>query len=493
LSVVIVAGIFVLAAASPEPTKADAPIYAWTADNIDVDALAARPKTFPSIYPAIRDEALAAYAKAHPNPSPYDNDARKMIRLLAYLWTWGDSYGEGLWRVGDQAANRARDAGLADPILDFWYDLRVNMDSNSLDGVQFHHRADTFAATGYPEVFKLWYYENTLLKAGQAPAHPDQASMPDLVHRWGDHFATLVQKPLPNQLLYDVGNNALNDLENDPDTAAKLHDEIKQVFAAIAPQSPVVQELEGRYLINEAWQARSSDTADKVSTSQWQQFGDLLAQADTVLEAAYAAHPEEAEISTLMLTVELGQGQGRDRMERWFSRAIQADPLDGEAYSAKFWYLQPRWYGSESDVVAFGRQCLDAPQPLPASLTAFFVGVSDINDEEPDVYTHPEVWVPIDRGYRLFLTQFPQSTRFRTAYARHAAQANRWDIAKEQFALLGDHWDRAMISQADHDLYVAAANSAPKSGAAGDAGPAGGGSTLGSMLWGAWRALTWFF
>jgi hypothetical protein len=57
------AGLFFASAlshAQAAPSSGDQPVYAWTPENVDVDALAARMKNYPDLYPQIRDEALAA-------------------------------------------------------------------------------------------------------------------------------------------------------------------------------------------------------------------------------------------------------------------------------------------------------------------------------------------------------------------------------------------------------------------------------------------------
>ena len=116
--------------------------------------------------------------------------------------------------------------------------------------------------------------------------------------------------------------------------------------------------LQGASNIEWAWAARGTGFSNEVVGEGWKfKFGDRLQIATGILEQAYARHPEAGFIDREMLSVELGQGQGRDRMELWFGRAIQADPDDFEAYRAKADYLAPKWYGSDEDVWNFGVEC----------------------------------------------------------------------------------------------------------------------------------------
>ena len=41
-------------------------------------------------------------------------------------------------------------------------------------------------------------------------------------------------------------------------------------------------------------------------------------------------------------------------MEEWFRRAMKADPGNYSACSSKLYYLEPKWHGSEEEMLAFG-------------------------------------------------------------------------------------------------------------------------------------------
>jgi hypothetical protein len=61
-----------------------------------------------------------------------------------------------------------------------------------------------------------------------------------------------------------------------------------------------------------------------------------------------------------MITVELGQGRGRPRMEQWFQRAMSLSPNYYEACYAKLHYLQPKWFGSNEDMLEFAGECVNS-------------------------------------------------------------------------------------------------------------------------------------
>jgi hypothetical protein len=427
------------------------PVYAWTPANIDVDALAARMPIHRELYLQIRDQALAAYAQTHPTAPPYDDDAKKLIKLMTYLWLWGDPYRENLWQIAAQVARRGRNFGATDePIFTFMADLNTRSSESDYASADLTRHADAFAAGSYPDVFKAWYYQMAISKLNAAKSDPNRSQLPVLIHAWGQIYTRLIQKPLPNVYLFSIGDVVESEVQDDDATLTPVKEEIDHDFVSVAPENPVPQELDGDYFLDEAWLARSSDWANKVTDAQWTEFAKYLTKADDVLEAIYAKHPEESAISVLMIKVELGQGQGRDRMEKWFQSALQADPTNSAAYSSKFWYLQPRWYGSEEDLVNFGQECIDSPNPQPEALTAFVIAISQESDIDHQIYKRPEVWAPIQQAYQLILNQHPQSIFSRTMFAKHAEQGGHWDIAKEQLTLLGDNWDRSAMSGAEH-------------------------------------------
>jgi hypothetical protein len=360
-----------------------------------------------------------------------------------------------------------RNAGADDSVFSLLPDLHAKLVPGDLQAGDIGHRAEAFASTAYPDAFKEWYDRIAITKMSEAEGHSDAAgqSSPDLagmIQKWGQLYEQQIKKPQPNALLYLVGHSFLNELKYEGRPLDLVHQEIDRAFAAAAPDNPVLQELDGDYLTDRAWLARGSGWANTVTAAQWTEFAAELEKADAVLEAAYAKHPEESEISVLMVTVELGQGNGRDRMEQWFQRAIQANPQNGEAYAAKFWYLQPRWYGSEDDLVSFGQQGLAMPNPPPGALNAFAVAIAEAADQDPGIYQRPEVWDPVEKNYRKYLALYPQSIILRTSFAKHAADSGHLGIAKEQFDLLGDNWDRGVLKDAEYarDIGLANANSA---------------------------------
>ncbi len=67
--------------------------------------------------------------------------------------------------------------------------------------------------------------------------------------------------------------------------------------------------------------------------------------------------------------------------------------------------------------------------------------ISDRAENDPAVFAQPEIWQPLEKTYRDYLSHYPQSLHYRSLFALNAAQGGHWDVAKEQFKILGTDWD----------------------------------------------------
>jgi hypothetical protein len=166
-----------------------------------------------------------------------------------------------------------------------------------------------------------------------------------------------------------------------------------------------------------------------------------LAKADKALESAWQLDPTNAYAAEQMISVELGQGQGRDRMELWFNRAMKADPDDYDACVSKLDYLEPKWYGSADEMLKFGRQCVAAGNwdaGIPYILVAAHLGLSqyiqgDGNQDGEAIYfkNNPGAWDEIWAVYEELSKHRPLSNFRKLQFARIAAYTNHWKEANQ--------------------------------------------------------------
>lgn len=183
--------------------------------------------------------------------------------------------------------------------------------------------------------------------------------------------------------------------------------------------------LRGQAEIDRAWKARGGDYANTVTDQGWRDFANHLNQAALALETAWQMNPSNAYTAYLMMKVELGQGQGRARMQKWFNRAMNLYTNYYEAAHLMSFYLEPRWYGSDATALAFARSCVSSTNwggnvPLVlADLHRSLAGYYKLKDS-PQYWQKPGVWEDVHASYERFFQLNPDNYGYRHDYARAA-------------------------------------------------------------------------
>ena len=120
---------------------------------------------------------------------------------------------------------------------------------------------------------------------------------------------------------------------------------------------------------------------------------------------------------------------------------MDADPDSYVACEQKRLYLEPKWYGSPEDVVAFGHECLATANwsaRLPFILLGGHTKLAKETDAPMEYWKRPEVWADIQKLYAACLAANPNSTYDLSGYALYAYRAEQWKLADELFRKLGD-------------------------------------------------------
>ena len=228
---------------------------------------------------------------------------------------------------------------------------------------------------------------------------------------------------------------------------------IEPVFNRLAPSleaalpnraEPFV--FKGRYYIQWAWEARGNGFANTVTEKGGQLMQERLVVAEQSLKRAYELDPTDPAAPTEMLTCELGQGKGKQVMELWFKRAMEADPDNITACNHKMYYLEPKWYGSEEEVLAFGEECYKTGNytaKIPMLLIAAHKTVSSYTPDQMVYYKQPRVWQDMKRVLEPYLRVRPDDYESRNQFCSLAGATGHWDVAHEQLDHLGDHVDPA--------------------------------------------------
>jgi hypothetical protein len=460
-----------MAADTNEAPQASAPSASLSASNLglDGDALAARMSWGQDLYTKVRDEALASYARRNPVPKASDEKAKKLIRLMVYLWNWGDIYGEGLWVRGADEDLQLMKEDPNEPLWKTYLIIKMILffgvcGQREEDVLHMNQMLDDFIASDEPPALRMWACQAALHDALEfrESAHPDPsaASMQSLAHftkLYADEFKLCIQDGWSDDALAMNAKSTMESVDLDEATLDTLHSQLAADFASAAPTNPTAQIIDGEYYIRSAWAARGSGYAGTVPADGWKKFSDRLDKAAAILEPLYDKCPKDSSVCDAMMTVELGQGKGRDRMELWYNRLTGIHPNSFAAALHKATYLLPRWYGSFDDDMAFAQQCVDTQDwkhSLPLILT-YVVKKSNV----PDVFAQAEVWDMVERVYRAYLDHYPDAVYYRTEFARYAYEGGHKDIAREQFKILGDSWDHTAVTDKEYADMIQDLNS----------------------------------
>lgn len=190
------------------------------------------------------------------------------------------------------------------------------------------------------------------------------------------------------------------------------------------------RQIEGKFSIEYAWDERSESYADKVPDGAWALFRERLQRAYAALNEAWEEDPSRPESATNMLALAMGFGFSRGQMERWFQRAMEADPGNFEACTRKLFLLQPKWEGSFAEMLAFGRQCAgtknwDARLPL----ILFHAHAVDVIHFKRIDFKPPTIWAETREMLEPHLVRHPTDRFALTLYGSLAFRAGKFDLA----------------------------------------------------------------
>jgi thiol-disulfide isomerase/thioredoxin len=200
--------------------------------------------------------------------------------------------------------------------------------------------------------------------------------------------------------------------------------------------------LKGSAHIKMAWICRGGGYADTVTKEGWKGFEDHLREAEKALARAWEINQQDINVPLKMMTVELGQGQGRERHDLWFKRAMAIDTNSYATCSDKLYYLEPKWHGSEADLLAFGRHCVESKEwggSVPLILLDAHEKIQGYldGDAKTNYWKQPDVWLDVQDAFDRFFELNPNATSWYYKYVWYANQCQRWDKLIELLPMLG--------------------------------------------------------
>ncbi len=205
---------------------------------------------------------------------------------------------------------------------------------------------------------------------------------------------------------------------------------------------------EGDFFTDYAWDVRGSGWGSKVSEEDWKVFGERLRISEKSLIRAFELNPTDPRAAASLIIIAMALGQERSQMEKWFEKAVEADPQYYYAYRGKLTYLMPKWGGSREEMFTFARESVkNSPKGSPVSLILvnahFEMAYRSADDEGKleDYFKDPKVWNELLPLYEEYLIKRPYDIGKRNYYAKVAIYSERHGEAARQFKIIGDDFE----------------------------------------------------
>jgi hypothetical protein len=331
----------------------------------------------------------------------------------------------------------AIDAGCDDPMIRYLYIRYCQTGSRQAIAEAFCKAGLDMEQSSYPNIRKFYAWQRAsqqlIYAYGYGTNIPaEMRQLPIWQDAQANLQAALSDQTMPPEEAYDCCHDLLNSWKGDSDHYAALYHAMDGGFPENWRNSAMILLLKGEAYTEMAWHARGGGYANTVTSDSWKLFSQHLAVAEKALTKAWQLNTNEPRIAIAMMTVELGQGQGRDRMELWFHRAMELDPNNYDACNSKLGYLEPKWYGSVQDMLAFGRECVQNQQwggHVPLILMDAHVAIQrefTEDSQKTNYWKQPNVWLDLKSAFDRFFELNPEEISWYHNYAWYAYQAGQW-------------------------------------------------------------------
>ncbi|HUA66933.1 MAG TPA: hypothetical protein VMA13_00165 [Candidatus Saccharimonadales bacterium] len=315
---------------------------------------------------------------------------------------------------------------------------------------EFRRVALEMQKSSYPAEPKFYAAERAFMQgeddATNATAISQKAQIAQFVQE--DLLAVLQDKTTPPDEAYIACVDMLNTLNWEKDDYIKTYSLMEPLLFSNWPNDSVSWLLKGIAHIQMGWNAHFGDNfggplvlteAYDSLTREDQNNNPDFAIAEESLNRAWELNPKDARVADEMMQLEMArgglgqgmqvQGAGRARLETWFDRAMKDDPNDYAACFAKLTYLHSKWYGSDEEMLKFGRECVantnwGGDVPLILLDTHFEIYINE--SKKMGYWKQPKVWQDVKAAYDRYIQANPDATDIYRYYAVDAYFAGQW-------------------------------------------------------------------
>ena len=411
-----------------------------------------------------------AYQKAgHTNPK-WDESARGALTEFARVRSQTTISNEAWGSIISNNCSAAVEAGCDDPMVRYLYIRTCLYLSASKQEIldKMCEASQNMAKSSYPDIRKYYAWQRTAQQITNTFGYG--TNVPSKYREmgiWGSAVTNLLDAlsdpTMPPEEFYDASHDFLEEYKGDLGHRQEGFPFIEKRFPVGWKTVPLLQLLRGEGYLEMAWHARGSGFANTVTTNGWKLFTERLGVAEEALTNAWQLNTNDARIAIQMMRVELGQGQGRARMDLWFHRAMELNPNYYDACSYKLFYLEPKWYGTVQDMLAFGRECVINKRwgghvPLilldaHVDIRNQFVGA----DQRAGYWKQPQVWKDLNSAFDRFFELNPDAIGWYHDYAWYAYQAEDWATLNRLIPKLGSINYNYFGGKSEFDKMVALA------------------------------------
>lgn len=403
----------------------------------------------------------AAYERYGRRDAKWDESVKAGLIALAEKSVCDPSKIKEQMAKSSDAINRAVANGCDDPLVRYAYVVYGMLNEKPTPAERtkaYRDAAEGLRQSQYPPIRKFYgalWAAWSLTEGTNIP--------PDAYYWRGQATNYLVQAisdpAMPPAEVYQACDAVLQPLQNDKVAFEQCYHAIEPLIFKSWSSEASLYLLKGTFYLKDAWHARGSGYADTVTDEGSRLFTERLAEAEKALTKGWELNPRDERIARQMMRVELGQGNGRARMETWFKRAVDLNPNYYEAFQSKLYYLEPKWHGSTEEMLKFGRECVRSDQwggRVPLILMEAHESLVKYLDPQyqADYWKRPEVWKDIKAALKKFSRLNPEDITWRQHYVRYAYRAEQWDDLNQQLPLLGSINYQFFGGQAQFDNMV---------------------------------------
>jgi len=386
---------------------------------------------------------VEAYDKIGVKNAHWDESARKCLAEFARTRCAIIPSDEPAAEIISTNVAAAVDAGCTDPMVNYLF-IKFAMPQTSgkeAFAKRFYAVFQQMNASAYPPIRKFYataraldQYYYTYGSNAWTQAAAEMTSMQDTLYQ--NVGEIMGDKTIPSDEASEATDLALYLVNGDSKNKEDMYQTIIAPLSKNLSGDYLPWYLKGNHEIEMAWGARGSGYAGSVSKEGWKEFGKNLAVARESLEHAWKLDPKQSKIAIQMMTVVLGQGGDRKEMEIWFNRAMEIDTNSYDACRNKMNFLDPKWYGTDEEQLAFGRECGQSTKwgghvPLILVLAHNSINLRLEGAAKSNYWKQPEVWSDLQTAYDRFFELNPDETRLYQDYTRFAYRAEQWDKLKE--------------------------------------------------------------